>query len=183
MPLKYIKLLHTVIFSPIQNQYNEYTTFWLLIKKIPIRCKSVYWPVNKSSIYCPLSKCWPMHLLYWFNKSPDIDVTLSKHLPDSWLSRKRMIKTLNGYLSGKIEWENFRSMKVYNKTVIDWLFGQQQFCWPRMNLLPPACGFGQKFRSRVKQRFCCPRTQSITVYYCYENSNIRDPILELTHFK
>ena len=27
MPLKHIKLLRTVIFSPKQSQYNEYTTF------------------------------------------------------------------------------------------------------------------------------------------------------------
>ena len=150
MPLKHIKLLHTVIFSPIQNQYNEYTTFWLLIKKIPICCKSVYWPVNKSSIYCPLSKCWPMDLLYWFNKSFDIDVTLSKRLPDSWLSRKRMIKTLNGYLSGKIEWENFRSMKVYNKTVIDWLFGQQQFSLTSNEFVAPSLRLRAKVPFSIK---------------------------------
>ena len=36
---------------------------------------------------------------------------------------------------------------------------------PRTDLLPSACGFGQQIRPRVKQNRCCPRTQSITVYY------------------
>ena len=58
-------------------------------------------------------------------------------------------------------------MKVYNKTVIDWLLGQQQFCLilEHADLLPSACGFGQQISPRVKQNCCCPRTQSITVYY------------------
>ena len=55
-------------------------------------------------------------------------------------------------------------MKVYNKTVIDWLFGRQQFA---------ACSFGQQIRPRVKQNCCCPRTQSITVYYYPQQNTVQ----------
>ena len=51
---------------------------------------------------------------------------------------------------------------MYNKTVIDWLLGH----YPRMVQLPSACSFGQHIHPQVKQICCCPRTQSITVYYC-----------------
>ena len=64
---------------------------------------------------------------------------------DMWVHRKR-------------ELENFEKMKEYNKTVIDWLLWQQQFCLTLERICCP-----QQILSRVKQNCCCPRTQSITV--------------------
>ena len=78
----------------IQNIHNILT----VKKKILINAKLFYWPVNSSSIYCPLSNCWRT----MFNKSRDIDVTMSrgvvqilgldgwgywKHLMDKWIKK------------------------------------------------------------------------------------------------
>ena len=50
--------------------------------------------------------------------------------------RGYLIKTSNGYIG--VEKVIFFKMKVYSKTVIDWLLGQQQFCL-------------------TLERICCPK--------------------------
>ena len=52
-------------------------------------------------------------------------------------------------------------MKVDNKTMIDWVHGQQHIC---LTLDRICCTKPQQICSRVKQNCCCPRTQSITVH-------------------
>ena len=94
------------------------------------------------------------------SKLRDIDVTMSKRRPDSRTLRTSIFKTSYQYLC--VEKVNIFLMKVYNKTVIDWIPGQQQFCLTLERILPSACGFGQRIRPRVKQNYCCPRTQSIS---------------------
>ena len=58
-------------------------------------------------------------------------------------------------------------IKVYHKTVYRLASRTTAVLFdPRRDLWPSACGFEQQIRSRVKQNYCCPRTQSITVYCC-----------------
>ena len=60
-----------------------------------------------------------------------------------------------------------KKIKVYHKTVYRLASRTTAGLFdPRRDLLLSACGFGQQIRSRVKQNYCCPRTQSITVYCC-----------------
>ena len=42
---------------------------------------------------------------------------MSMRRPDSWTIWTRILKTSNGYVTGKSEQENFEKMKVYNKTL------------------------------------------------------------------
>ena len=70
-----------------------------------------------------------------------------------------------------MEKDNFENMKVLmNKTVIDWIPGQQQFC---LTLKQIGCSKSQ-IHPQVKENCCCPETQPITVYIniFYPNSNI-----------
>ena len=64
---------------------------------------------------------------------------MSRRRPDSRSWRTGILNTSNGYASGKSdhELENFDKMKVYNKTVIDWLLEQQQFCLTLQRIFCP----------------------------------------------
>ena len=69
------------------------------------------------------------------SKLRDIDVTMSKRRPDSRTLRTSIFKTSYQYLC--VEKVNIFLMKVYNKTVIDWIPGQQQFCLTRERIYSP----------------------------------------------
>ena len=58
-----LRSVYRLSFSHILNQFNKDTAFWLLTTKFLPVAKLIYWPVNSSSIYCPLSNCWPIALL------------------------------------------------------------------------------------------------------------------------
>ena len=86
--------------------------------KIPNSCKICF--IDRSTFHRSIARYrtvdrWPY--FHWFNKSRDIDAT-------------RILKTSNGYVSGKSEYIFSEKLKVYNKAVIDWRLGQQQFCLP-----------------------------------------------------
>ena len=112
-----IKWLHKMLFfiiniSPVENQYNKYTTVWLLTKKPLYDAKMFYWPVNSSSIYCPLS------IINKTSRFLGLDGQESwKHLIYIYMWVERVI------IKKKI-------LKKENilKKVIDWLLGEQQFC-------------------------------------------------------
>ena len=123
-------------------------------KNIPICYKLFYWPVNSASIYCSLSNCWPRALFYIPSISHYIDITMVRRCPDSRTLMDMWVERVNKTI--------LKKMKMYNKTVIDWLLWH----YPRTDQLPSACSFGQHIHPQVKQICCCPRTQSITVYYC-----------------
>ena len=125
--------------------------------------------VNITSKSHYLLNRWPY--FHWFEKSSDIDVTMllrradpwTCHVMDMWVERMNL--------------KNLKKIKVCNETVIDCLFGQQQFC-----LTLPARGFGQqiKFSDQTKLLFCS-RTQSITVYMC--QNIINQYVYNYTFFK
>ena len=96
-----------------QYMYSKYITFWLLTTKSLLveNCSIDRSTVHRSIASFQTVDRWPY--FHWFNKSYDIDVIL---------------KTSYGYVSGKGEYIFFSKMKMYNKSVIDWLLGQQQFC-------------------------------------------------------
>ena len=99
------------------KQYNKYTTFWLLTKNpYSLQNCSIDWSTSHQSIVCYWRPYF--HLVHHNVKTFSWSLT--------W--RTRILKTSNGYVSGKSEYNFFEKMKVYNKTVIDWLLGQQQFC-------------------------------------------------------
>ena len=106
---------------------------------------------------------WPY--FHWFSKSRDIDVTMSKHRPDSRNWRSRIFKTSNGYMwvekviyyfkkkNYGVKQNTYRLASGTTAVLFD----------PRTDLLPSACDFAQQICPRIKQNCCCPQTQSITV--------------------
>ena len=99
-------VIHYYFVSPMLKLYIKYTTYWLLTTKSLLVVKLFYWPINSSSIYYPLSKCWAVALFSLVNKSRDIDVPTSrrrsysqnwrtrilKHLMDIWVNNKILKK-------------------------------------------------------------------------------------------
>ena len=81
--------------------------------KIPSSCKTVL--LTGQQFIDLLPDQWPY--FHWFNKSSEVDVTVSMRRPDSRTRWTRILKTSNGYVSGKSEQENFEKMNVYNKTL------------------------------------------------------------------
>ena len=56
---------------------------------------------------------------------------------------------------------------MYNKTVIDWLLGQQNFC-----LTPEGICCPKPKSFSAKKNCCYPRSLSLTVYYCFKRVKI-----------
>ena len=75
-------VIHHHFFS-YKNQYNKYTTFWLLSTKslLVANCSIDRSKVHRSIARYRTVDRWPY--FHWFNKSHDIDVTMSKRRPDS----------------------------------------------------------------------------------------------------
>ena len=61
-------------FFSFKKQYINYTTFWLLPTKLLFVVKLIYWQVNSSLMYCPLSNWWPMVLFSMVQSVTDMDV-------------------------------------------------------------------------------------------------------------
>ena len=66
------------------KQYNKYTTFWLLTKN-PYSLQNC--SVDRSTVRRSIARYRTVHrwpYFHWFNKSHDINVTMSRRRPDSW---------------------------------------------------------------------------------------------------
>ena len=115
---------------------NHFTPVIYLILMLTQHCSDVIQPTKWINLLNSIH--------YWLfynlrNKniyfSVTIDVTMSRGRPDSRTWRKRILKrSIKWRMNQKIL---KKKMKVYNKTVIDWLLRQQQFCLTRKRICCP----------------------------------------------
>ena len=116
--------------------------------KIPTSCKTDLLTgqqfIGLLPIYCPLSNCWPMALFSLVHVI--LTSQCQKVVPILALDGRGYLKHLMDIFEWK-KWNLFFKKTVYNKTVIDWVRGQQQFCLTR-------------------GRICCPKPQ-VYRYYRY----------------
>lgn len=67
-------------------------------------------------------------------------------------------------------------MKVYNKSIIDCVLGQQLVCLTLDGYVSSAYVFGQHIRPQAKQNSCCPRTPSMkypcNIFYSIYNEGL-----------